>query len=144
MRIVPLLAILVGVTGAAWSWKLLLWYISANSVLYCVLGSQCASVFASASSYFYGTPIHLLAVAWFTLMTILAAATAYEIKHAPKVGLVVGALCVPAIVYLDYIQLAVIHAICSDCELAHALGLILFILFVVIYRSDRRNSKQES
>jgi len=40
---------------------------------------------------------------------------------------------------LDYIQIAIIHAICSDCELAHALGLILFVLFLILYRSDRKN-----
>lgn len=144
MRLVPLLAILVGATGAAWSWRLLQWYISANTLTACILGTQCPAVFQASFSYFYGVPIHLLAVAWFSIMTILAAATACEVKHAPTVGLVVGALCVPAIVYLDYIQLAVIHAICSDCELAHVLGLILFVLLIVIYRSDRRSSNKES
>jgi uncharacterized membrane protein len=95
-------------------------------------------VFASASSYFYGVPIHLLAVGWFIIMTVLASVRAYGIYAASRVGLIIGAFCVPAIIYLDYIQLAVIHAICSDCELAHFLGLILFALFIVIYRSDRK------
>ena len=45
----------------------------------------------------------------------------------------------PAIIYLDYIQVAILHRICSDCELAHIIGLILFVLFVIIYRSDRKN-----
>lgn len=71
-------------------------------------------------------------------MTVIAGARAYGITRASPVGVIVGALCVPAILYLDYIQLGVIHAICSDCELAHILGLILFILFIVIYRSDRK------
>ena len=71
-------------------------------------------------------------------MTVIAGARAYGIDRASLIGLIVGALCVPAIIYLDYIQLAVIHAICSDCELAHVLGIILFILFIVIYRSDRK------
>lgn len=137
-RLGALLAILVGVVGASWSWKLLQWYISANTILYCVLGSQCPLVFASAGSYFYGVPIHLLAVGWFSLMAVVAVVRAYGIYAASRVGLIVGALCLPAIIYLDYIQLAVIHAICSDCELAHFLGLILFILFIIIYRSDRK------
>lgn len=83
----------------------------------------------------------MLAVAWFTLLTLLAVIRTLGVRTASMVGLIVGALCVPAVIYLDYIQLAVIHAICSDCELAHFLGLILFALFVVIYRSDRRNKK---
>jgi uncharacterized membrane protein len=141
LRLPVFLAILVGVVGASWSWKLLQWYISANTLLYCVLGSQCPLVFASASSYFYGVPIHLLAVGWFTLMAVLAGIRAYGIIGASRVGLIVGTLCVPAIIYLDYIQLAIIHAICSDCELAHFLGLILFILFIIIYRSDRKSKK---
>ena len=56
-------------------------------------------------------------------------------------GLIVGALCVPVIIYLDYIRLAIIHAVCSDCELVHLLGLILFALFIIIYTPDRRNKQ---
>lgn len=142
MRLAALLAILVGVVGASWSWHLLQWYLSANALTACILGTQCPLVFQTSFSYFYGVPIHLLAVGWFSLMTVIAGARAYGISRASLVGLIVGAFCVPAIVYLDYIQVAVIHAICSDCELAHILGLILFILFIVIYRSDRRERKQ--
>ena len=109
----------------------------------CILGTQCPLVFQTSFSYFYGVPIHLLAVAWFSLMTILAAINSYGIRRASTVGFVVGALCIPAIIYLDYIQLAVIHAICSDCELAHGLGLVLFILFVIMYRSDRGSKSIE-
>ena len=104
-------------------------------------GSQCPAVFQTSFSYFYGVPIHLLAVGWFSLLTLLAGLRAYGFRRASTVGFAVGALCVPAIIYLDYIQLAIIHAICSDCELAHLLGLILFVLFIIIYRSDRRSKK---
>jgi uncharacterized membrane protein len=72
-------------------------------------------------------------------MSVIAAARAYGSLGASRIGVVVGVLCVPAIIYLDYIQLAVIHAICSDCELAHLLGLILFALFIIIYRADRKS-----
>ena len=143
LRLVALSAILVGVIGASWSWRLLQWYISANTLTACILGSQCPLVFQTSFSYFYGVPIHLLAVAWFTLLTLLAGIRAYGIRSASMIGLIVGALCVPAIIYLDYIQLVIIHAICSDCELAHALGLILFGLFIIMYRSDRRRKKRK-
>ncbi|MGA3404806.1 MAG: vitamin K epoxide reductase family protein [Candidatus Bathyarchaeia archaeon] len=142
MRLVALSAILVGVIGASWSWHLLQWYISANALTACILGTQCPLVFQTSFSYFYGVPIHLLAVAWFSLLTLLAAIRAYGIRSAALVGMIVGAVCIPAVIYLDYIQLAIIHAICSDCELAHVLGLILFGLFVIIYRSDRKNKRQ--
>ena len=143
MRLAALSAIIVGAIGASWSWRLLQWYISANTMTACILGTQCPLVFQTAFSYFYGVPIHLLAIAWFSLMTILAAINSYGIRRASTVGFVVGALCIPAIIYLDYIQLAVIHAICSDCELAHGLGLVLFILFVIMYRSDRGSKSIE-
>jgi uncharacterized membrane protein len=139
LRLVALSAILVGVVGASWSWHLLQWYISANALTACILGTQCPLVFQTSFSYFYGVPIHLLAVAWFSLLTLLAAIRAYGIQSAALAGVVIGALCVPAIIYLDYVQVAVIHAICSDCELAHILGLILFGLFAFIYRADRKN-----
>lgn len=134
-------AIFVGVIGAFWSWYLLQWYISANALRACILGSQCPAVFQTSFSYFYSVPIHLLAVGWFSLLTLLAGLRAYGFRRASTVGFAVGALCVPAIIYLDYIQLAIVHAICSDCELAHLLGLILFVLFIIIYRSDRRSKK---
>lgn len=139
MRLVSLSAILVGVVGAAWSWYLLQWYMSVNTLKACILGTECPLVFQTSFSYFYGVPIHVLAVAWFALLTVLAGLRAYGIRRASLIGVVVGALCVPAIIYLDYVQLALIHAICSDCELAHALGLILFALFIIIYRSDRKS-----
>ena len=146
LRLTALIAILVGVVGAAWSWKLLQWYLSANTALYCVLGAvqQCASVFASASSYFYGTPIHLLAVGWFSLLAIIAGVRAYGVRGASRIGLPIAAPCIPTIIYLDYIMIAIIHAICSDCELAHILGLILFALFIIMYRSDKRSNANET
>jgi len=142
LRLAAFAAILVGIVGASWSWKLLQWYVSANTLLYCVLGSQCPAVFASASSYFYKIPIHVLAVGWFSIMTVIAAATAYGVRGVSRIGLLLGALCVPTIIYLDYVQLEVIHAICSDCELAHLLGLVLFVLFVVIHRAERKTTKR--
>ena len=139
MRLVALSAILVGIVGASWSWHLLQWYISANALTACILGTQCPLVFQTSFSYFYGVPIHLLAVAWFSLLTLLAVVRAFGVRSAAMIGAIVGAFCVPAVIYLDYIQVAIIHAICSDCELAHILGIILFVLFVIIYRSDRKN-----
>ncbi len=141
LKRIALLAIVVGAAGAAWSWRLLQWYISATTLTACILGTQCPLVFQSSFSYFYGVPIHLLAVGWFSLLTLLAVIRTYGIQSASKVGVVVGALCVPTVIYLDYIQLAIVHAICSDCELAHLFGLVLFALFVIIYRSDRRRKR---
>jgi uncharacterized membrane protein len=138
-------AIIVGIIGACWSVYLLQWYITVNALTACVGGgSQCLAVFQASFSYFYGVPIHLLAVGWFSLLTLLAGMRAYGFRRASTVGIAVGALCVPAIIYLDYIQLAVIHAICSDCEIAHLLGIILFVLFIIMYRNDRRNKKNKA
>lgn len=144
MRLAALIAILVGVVGASWSWHLLQWYLSANTLTACIIGTQCPLVFQTSFSYFYGVPIHLLAVGWFSLMTLIAAVRAYGVLAASRIGVAIGALCVPAIIYLDYIQLVVLSAqyhqitICSDCELAHFLGLILFIIFIAIFRADRK------
>lgn len=137
-------AIIVGAAGAAWSWRLLQWYISATTLTACILGTQCPLVFQTSFSYFYGVPIHLLALAWFALLTLVAVIRAFGVQRASTVGVIVGSLCIPAVIYLDYIQLAIVHAICSDCELAHALGLILFALFFIIYRSDGRSKRAKA
>ena len=144
LKTVALVAVIVGLIGAYWSWYLLQWYISANALTSCILGSQCPAVFQTSFSYFYGVPIHLLAIVWFILLTVLALVRWAGVRVASTIGLLIGALCVPAIIYLDYIQLAVIHAICSDCELAHLLGLVLFALFVIIYRSDRKSKTDKT
>jgi uncharacterized membrane protein len=102
LRLPALLAILVGVVGASWSWRLLQWYISANTLTACILGTQCPLVFQASFSYFYGVPIHLLAIGWFSLMTVLAGLRAFDVRGSSAIGLIVGSLCVPAIVYLDY------------------------------------------
>jgi len=78
-------------------------------------------------------------VGWFSLLAIIAGVSAYGVRGASRVGLLIAALCIPTIIYLDYIQIAIIHAICSDCELAHILGLILFALFIIMYRSDKKS-----
>lgn len=144
MRRLALLATVVGIIGVYWSWYLLQWYISVSHLTACILGSQCESVFQASFSYFYGVPIHLLALAWFVSLTSLAAARAYGLTVASMVGVIVGAFSVPAVVYLDYIQLAVIHAICYNCELAHFIGLVLFALFIIVYRSDRRGKRAKT
>jgi len=82
----------------------------------------------------------MLALGWFILLTVLSIVRAAGVRLASTVGLVIASLCVPVIIYLDYIQLAVIHAICSDCELAHLLGIVLFVLFILIYRADRKST----
>jgi uncharacterized membrane protein len=142
LRLAALITMLVAGIGTSLSWYLLQWYISANALTACFVGSQCPLVFQTGFSYFYGVPIHLLALGWFSLLTVVAGVRAFGFERVSLLGLVVGALAVPAVIYLDYIQLAVIHAICSDCEIAHALGLLVFLLFIVIYRSDRRKSSQ--
>ncbi len=84
----------------------------------------------------------MLAIAWFILLALLAGLRAYGIRRASSIGLAVGALSIPAVIYLDYIQLAIlklsIFQLCSDCEIAHAIGLILFGLFIVMYRADSK------
>jgi uncharacterized membrane protein len=134
-------AIIVGIFGAYWSWRLLQWYLSANSLLYCILGSQCPVVFQTSFSYFYGVPIHVFALIWFIGLTVLAGVRAYGFTRASTIGVVVGALSVPAVIYLDYIELAIVNAFCWDCELAHILGLFLFALFGAMYYSDRKREK---
>ncbi len=89
-------------------------------------------------------PIHLLAVGWFLVLTLLAGIRAYGVRSASLIGMGIGALCLPAIIYLDYIQLEVIQKICSDCELAHLLGVILFVLFIILYRSDRKSKREKT
>jgi uncharacterized membrane protein len=128
----------IGFLGILWSWRLLQWFISADTLTACLVGETCPIVFATEFSRFLGLPIHLFALIWFVAMTGLSAISMFGLLAVTKPGLILGSLSVPTVVYLDYVQLAIIKAICWDCVTAHILGLALFGLFAVMFVLERR------
>jgi uncharacterized membrane protein len=136
-----LMAVIVGVLGVVWSLRLLSWFISAQSIQACFVGTTtCPSVFATSFSQFLGIPIHVYAVVWFAALTGMAVLRIRGNTAMSRCGTFVAALSLPTVAYLDYVQLCVINAICWDCVLAHILGLFLFGLFLAMYVKDRRTS----
>ncbi len=142
-RPLGILATAVGVIGTFWAWRLLQWFISAQTLTACLIGETCPIVFQTSFSYFLGLPIHLFALVWFIAMTILAVVSGLGTHTVSKYGLFLGSLSVPTVIYLDYIQLAIVRAICWDCVTAHILGLALFGIFALMFLADRRADIEE-
>lgn len=139
MKKLGIAGIIVGILGILWTWRLLQWFISAETLTACLVGETCPIVFATAFSRFLGLPIHLFALIWFIAMTSLFAISAVGLLAVTKPGLILGSLSVPTVIYLDYVQLAIIKAICWDCVTAHILGLALFGLFAVMFITERKH-----
>ena len=137
MRPLAYLATIIGIIGIFWTWRLLQWFVSANTIAACVFGQSCASVFSTSLSYFLGIPIHLFALSWFICMTIISILGIIRNTSA-KYGTILGSLALPTVIYLDYLQLAVIRAICWDCVIAHVLGLAMFGIFTIMFIAERR------
>lgn len=141
MRPLGIAAMVLGVLGIIWSWRLLQWFISAETIKSCIIGEVCPVVFSTSFSRFLGLPIHLFALVWFVAMTTLSAMIAFGPFAVAKHGLLLGSLSVPTVIYLDYVQLVIIRAICWDCVTAHILGLALFGTFALIFLSERKNAR---
>jgi len=141
LKRIAVVAAVVGAAGTYWSWRLLQWFVSAETLKMCILGETCPVVFDTAFSRFLGLPIHLFALVWFLGLTILAATAAARSVDVWRHGLALASLSIPTVIYLDYVQIVIIGAICWDCVTAHVLGLALFGTFLAGFLF-KRNSRR--
>lgn len=110
----------------------------ANAVpLVCSVGSvvNCGSVTHSAYSVIPGTtiPISVPGIVWFLvngLFALIALRTAgrSEPGWLRPVHLIWAALALAAVLYLVYVEIVVLHAICEWCTVVHLLVLATFVL----------------
>ncbi len=128
--------IIIGVIGVIVS---LLLMIESTASSYCIVGSSCAVVSQSEYSYLLGMPLWLLALAGFTLYTILGFIyvfinNTFIMKLVLLVILIGSGLSSLLASYLIYIELNVLHLICFYCTMLHVLIFTSFISSILLIR----------
>lgn len=101
--------------------------------VYCPVGKSCETVLNSAYSTIYGIPIALFGALFYLTVLCIALAFLYTEKRIfLKTFFVITIPALLASIYLVYLQLFVINAICTYCMVSAGNILILFIISVYL------------
>jgi uncharacterized membrane protein len=122
---------------------LLLYKLGMIGALTCSVGS-CETVNTSKWAKFLGLPVAGWGVAWYVATFALAIVSIQESFAASKVislaMLVLTSTGLLFSIYLTWLELFVIHAICQWCVVSAILVLVMFVLSVLDYRSVSRDA----
>jgi uncharacterized membrane protein len=128
-------SLVLSLTGLAISAYLTLEHFTTPTVLACPDTGivSCQKVTSSAQSTLLGIPVALLGLLFFAAMTALTVPRAWadhreEIRKLRVAAAVTGVLFV---VYLIWVELFVVDAICLWCTAVHAVAIALFSVIVL-------------
>ncbi|PWB39163.1 MAG: hypothetical protein C3F02_00080 [Parcubacteria group bacterium] len=131
---------LIGFTDAIW---LTISYYRGH--IGCNIIAGCQNVLSSNYSHIYNIPVALLGAVFYAFIIINALhylmfnnkLSFLALKIAPLIGFLVS-------LYLIYLQLFVINAICIYCMLSATTSIILFMLALVLMRKKKINIVPEN
>lgn len=133
-------SVLLSVIGLAISLYLTYIY-TANKMAICLTGGGCDTVQHSPYAWIMGIPIPTLGAGAYVLLILLGILAWGESERQESwllaffgvsmVGLLFSA-------YLTYLELFVIHAICSWCVISAVIQLLVFVLAVLAWREHQR------
>lgn len=119
---------------------LLLYKLGMIGNLSCSVGS-CETVNSSKWATFLGLPVAGWGVAWYVAMFVLAVvSTGPRFAESPLVSVVLLGVATSGLVfslYLTYLELFVINAICQWCVVSAVIVTIIFFFTVADYRERR-------
>jgi uncharacterized membrane protein len=97
---------------------------------------SCEVVLASAYAVIGGTqlPTSAAGIVWFAVSAVLWT------RRAPRIQLAWSAVGLIAAVYLVYVEIVLVGAICLWCSAAHALVLVIFLIALPRPEGDRVGS----
>lgn len=105
---------------------------------------DCGAVLTSQYATIGSVPIALVGTIHYALLTLLAILALYfQKKTLLKLIFILTAVALLFSAYLVYLQLFVLEAICFYCTLSALVSLILFIVALVLCRSDRLITQDE-
>jgi uncharacterized membrane protein len=98
---------------------------------------NCLKVTTSAYSSLLGVPVALLGLLYFAVMAAICSPPTWRsrLSRMPLLRLAGSALGVVFVLYLIWIELFKVDAICLWCTAVHAVTLLLFIQLVFAYAS---------
>lgn len=119
---------------------LLLYKLGMIGNLSCSVGS-CETVNSSKWATFLGLPVAGWGVAWYVAMFVLAiVSTGSRFADSPLVSLVLLGVAASGLIfslYLTYLELFVINAICQWCVVSAIIVTIIFVFTVADWRETR-------
>lgn len=127
--------------GLADSIYLTVQHVTGQSVR-CTVVSGCSEVLSSSYASFQRIPLALIgAVAYFTVFS-LATLAAFRYPFVGKLLAVVVGLMLLTTLWLIYLQAFVIRSFCQYCLLSALVTIVLSILVVFIFRTNRAGNSQ--
>lgn len=137
-------SLFVALAGLAFSLYLTVEHFTASSTLACPEGAtiNCAKVTTSQWSVIAGIPVAVLGLGYFVAMTALVTPNAWRRRALDPVriaGVVVG---VAMVLYLVFVELFRVNAICLWCTAVHACTLVL--LGTVLWRTGNQERSDAS
>lgn len=131
-------SLVVALVGLVISVYLTIEHFTSSTTLACPEGAvvNCAKVTSSQWSVFLGLPVALLGLGYFVVMTLLVTPVAWRRKALDPVRVVGAAAGVAMVLYLVWVELFRVNAICLWCTAIHVCSLVL--LATVLWRvADR-------
>ena len=109
--------------------------VSTQTQTACILNGlfSCDAVISSAYSKIMGIPVAVLGLVWFIVATALCLTS--FLKPIPRLLLSWSIVGLLAIFPLVYTEIYLVGALCLLCTLAHVLGIIIFVLSIVYWRT---------
>lgn len=134
-------SILLSAIGLGISLYLTYVYVTDN-VAICLSGGGCGAVQHSPYAWILGIPIPTLGAGAYLLLIVLGILGQREGERQESwllafFGVSLGGLLFSA--YLTYLELFVIHAICSWCVISALIQLVIFFLSVLAWRNYQRS-----
>lgn len=96
---------------------------------------NCLKVTTSSWSVILGVPVAVAGVAFFAALTLLCLPFR-AIWPLHRLRIIFGAVGLPMVVWLVYVEFAKVHAICLWCTAVHVITLLLFVSVVWWSRAD--------
>ncbi len=131
-------SLVVALLGLAVSAYLTVEHVTSSAVLACPEGAvvNCAKVTSSPYSEFLGVPVAVLGLAYFVVMAALLTPTAWRRRQLDLVRLAGVGLGVAMVLYLVWVELFRVNALCLWCTAVHVCTLAL--LGTVLWRTADR------
>ena len=111
-------------------------HFTGNKTLACPAGAtfNCQAVTTSQWADFLGVPVAVAGLAYFVVMTVLCLPVAFNERTGVLrlIGVIVGII---SVLYLVYVELFEVHAICLWCTAVHVITLLL--LGTVIWMNEQ-------
>jgi uncharacterized membrane protein len=137
-------SLVISLIGLAISLYLTIEHFTSPAVLACPEGAviNCAKVTSSQWSVILGVPVAVLGLGYFVVMVALLTPAAWNYKALNPVRLAGVALGVGMALYLIWVELFRVDAICLWCTAVHVCTVVLFT--TVLWRTTNRDSAARS